>query len=573
MTLGPCKWLIAEGSREVERTLQTSLKLSPVIARLLLNRGARDVETASQFLDTPLKTLEDPLKMADMGKAVGRIIQAFEKNEKVVVFGDYDVDGVTSTALLLRFFGGLGMSVGYRIPERAREGYGLSVSAVNDIASEGAHLIITVDNGIMAFDAIDRACKLGLDVIVTDHHLPGATLPSAYAVLDPNRKDCDYPCKELAGVGIAFKLCMAIRGELHRRGMDKDRLPNLKRLLDIVAVGSIADMSKLTGENRTLVRHGLFEIEDTSKVGLKALKAVSSVNSGAVTARDIGFGLAPRLNAAGRLGKADVGVELLKTKDKKRAEEIAGFLDKENSRRKDIQLKMFCEAEDLTLAEIDTEKDMAIALGSDNWNAGIAGIVASKILERWRRPVALVCFDGDEGRGSARSIPGFNLADALGLCADTLERFGGHELAAGFTVKREKFEDFKAKFISIANESIKHDDLQPTLLIDGVFDPNLFTLEIVAATSALEPFGQGFPHPVFASLGVVVSKIRTMGSDGKHVRLTLKGGAEAVGFSMAERFVGASDGAKYDIAYTPEINIWQNTERVQLRLIDIKPHN
>lgn len=563
-------WILAGENETACKSLESGLGLPPVVARLLANRGALDPESARLFLETPLESLEDPSLMADMDAAVDRVLSARRRKEKVVIYGDYDVDGITATATLIRFLRSIGVDTDFYIPERAKEGYGMNAAALDSIASDGAGLLITVDNGISDLEAVDHARSIGLDVLITDHHQPGAEIPSALAVLNPNRKDCQYPCKTLSGAGIAFKLCQAVRSALRHNGEKKENLPNLKRYLDMIAVSAIADLTPLTGENRTLARVGLREIAATDKTGLAALVMVTLSSQTRITARDVGYGLAPALNAAGRLGRADIGVELLLTNDRDRAWEIARFLESENKRRREIQDRMFAEALEMVKQKTDFEKDRAIALGSDKWHPGVAGIVASKIVNLYHLPTALVCFENGLGKGSARSIPAFNITDRLGRISDTLEKYGGHELAAGFSVKSENFEDFRDAFLSVAEKEIREEDLSPSIKIDMEVDPAIFTMDSVLSISALEPFGMGNPSPVFLSRDVRFADLKFIGREERHVRFSVNGRIPVVGFNMADKVKEAAGEQRLDIAYTPEISTWGGMEKIQLRLLDAR---
>ncbi|MBI4666825.1 MAG: single-stranded-DNA-specific exonuclease RecJ [Nitrospinae bacterium] len=562
-------WAIAPGDTEVEKNLSDTLGLSPIIARLLANRGVDDLQKARLFLDTPLAALEDPMKMAGMDKAVSRVIESLDRGEKIMVYGDYDVDGVTATALLYLFLNEIGAHAGYYIPERGKEGYGLNSAAITSLAEAGAKLIITVDNGINAVEAVDHANGLGVDVIITDHHLPGPILPGAVAALNPNREDCPYPCKGLSGVGVAFKLCMAVRSQLRQRGVEVDTLPNLKRYLDLVAIGSVADCSPLVGENRLLTRHGISELRAATRPGLTALKQVAGVNGG-LTSRDIAFALAPRLNAAGRLGKADMGVDLLITGNSGEGARIAHKLDEENRKRQDIQKKMLDEAIRKAGQEIDFTQEKAIVIGADGWNPGVAGLVASKLTETFGLPTLVACFNGEQGVGSARSVAGFDVTAALSKVSGRLVKFGGHKLAAGFTVNRDGFEVFRREFLCLARNEIEPSQIKPTIKIDCEVNPGGIDREFLRQLETLEPYGEGNPQPVFISRGVRFTEVCYMGRDESHARLTLPGGLQALAFSKAEKFRGLDvPKTPLDIVYVAEVSTWRDMERIQLRLLDM----
>ena len=568
------RWSMIEGDAAAEALLAGELGVAPLVARLLVNRGIKTAEQAHVFLGGPLSSLEDPMLMRDMGKAAQRILAARERGEKIVVYGDYDVDGVTASAMLTRFLRAVGAKADYYVPERAREGYGVNPGALSAIASGGAGLVITVDCGISDFEAAGHAGKIGLDMIITDHHQPPDRLPPALATLNPHRKDCPYPYKNLAGVGVAFKLIMAVRGELHRRGVEKERLPNLKSYLDLVAIGSVADCVPLTGENRVMTKSGLRVLSTTDKPGLAALRDIVLRSGGGVTSRDVGFGLAPALNAAGRLGRANVSVDLLLSENRRGVSKMAGYLDRENRRRREIQNEIFEEAREMVETSVDLDNDRAVVLWSETWHPGVVGIAAARIVDAYNLPAVLICLENGVGRGSARSVPSFDITGGLSECGRLLERFGGHEMAAGFTILRENLCAFREKFLSTAKNTLKNKSLKPALRVDCQADPRRFDRGLAEAVLALEPFGIGAPEPLFLGRGVSFSSVTRMGADGGHVRISIDGPASLIGFSMAglvDRFNEAGV-SSYDIVYTPEINRWGSSERVQLRLLDIRPH-
>lgn len=564
-------WAVHPGDPEAESRIASTLDLHPVISRLLVNRGVTTPEDARIHLQGGLESLHDPFMMAGMREAVERIVTARAGGEKIVIYGDYDVDGVTATALMLSFLRQTGFDAGYYIPERLTEGYGLNTEALNSIKASGAGLVITVDNGVNAVDAVAHAESLGLDVIVTDHHKPGDLLPPAVAVLNPNRRDCHYPCKDLAGVGVAFKLTTALRNELHRRGTPKEGLPVLRRLLDLVAVGSIGDCSPLKGENRLLTRHGLTELSGASRTGFVALKEKCGVNGGRVTSREVAFSLVPRLNAAGRLGKADVGLELLLTGDIREGKRIATALDEENKLRQELQSRTLEEALRAVETSLDPSRDRAIVVGSESWSQGVAGLVASKLTERFGLPSAVVCFDGDFGKGSARSVPAFDITEALGKVTAGIVRFGGHKMAAGFTIRRSEYDAFRESLMDVASRTLTLADTRFKIMIDLETEPARINKDLLTRIKELEPFGEGNPTPVFMSRGVNFSSVTVVGKDRNHTRLALPDGTCVMGFHMADR-LGAADtrNGRFDIVYTAEISVWKETERVQFNLLDFR---
>jgi single-stranded-DNA-specific exonuclease len=564
-------WAVHTGDPEAQSRIASLLNLHPVISRLLVNRGVTTPEDARLHLEGGLDALHDPFMMAGMREAVERIITARAGGEKIVIYGDYDVDGVTATALMLSFLRQTGFDAGHYIPERLTEGYGLNTAALDSIKASGAGLVITVDNGVNALDAVAHAGSLGLDVIVTDHHKPGDILPAAVAVLNPNRRDCPYPCKGLAGVGVAFKLATALRSELYKRGASKEGLPVLRRLLDLVAVGSIGDCAPLMGENRLMARHGLTELSATERVGFVALKEKCGVNGASVTSREVAFALVPRLNAAGRLGKADIGLELLLTSDIREGKQIAAELDEENKRRQELQSHTVDEAMRVVAARIDLSKDRAIVVGSERWSPGVAGLVASKLVEKFCLPSAVVCFEGDYGKGSARSVPAFDITDALGKVTAGLVRFGGHRAAAGFTIRRSEYEAFRESLMDVASQTLTLADARPKIMIDMETEPAFINKDLLTRIKALEPFGEGNPAPVFMSRGLSFASSTVVGKDRNHARLALPGGTCVMGFHMADR-LGAADtrNRRYDIVYTAELSVWRETERVQFNLLDFR---
>lgn len=570
------RWIIRDGDAAAERALVAGLGIEPLVARLLVNRGAATPEAARQFLDAPLSELHDPSALRGIEEGVARILLARERGEKVYVYGDYDVDGLSSTALLLRFFGQIGLDAGYYIPNRHEEGYGLNKDALRGIRDAGATLVVTVDTGAGAEAEAEYAAGIGLDMIITDHHMVTKPVNSAVAVINPQDPDCAYPYKGLSGSGVAFKLCMAIRTEMLKRGEQREKLPNLKRHLDLVTLGIVADCSPLTGENRILARHGLSEIAATDKVGVDELKSAAGVGA-APGSKDIGFGLAPRLNSAGRMKSAEPCVGLLVTSDRNEAKKIAAYLNEENARRRETQNGMLAEAREMARDAVDFSKDRAIVLRSDGWHPGVMGIVASMLVEEFFMPSILISFDGDLGRGSGRSIPGFDLFRAIETCGEELVEFGGHSGAAGFSIHREKFEPFRRKFLESAAGAIDEEALQPSVEIDCEAGPADMTNGLFRKISALEPFGEGNPYPVFVGRGVRFEPdVFYMGGDGRHVRVNVRRRSatpptQMIGFSLGDFFRKADiKNDSFDVVYTPEKNVWRKVERIQLRILDIR---
>lgn len=567
----PARWRILPGDENAERSLADELGVSPAMARLLVNRGAATPQSARAFLGAPLAALRDPMTLACAPQAAARLAAAVEKGERVVVFGDYDVDGMTATALMVRFLRGVGQSPEYYIPSRA-EGHGLSVPAMERIIENGARLIVTVDTGVDGAEAVKFAKARGVDVIITDHHRLKGGPPPALATVNPTRADCGFGFSALSGAGVAFQLAAATRRVLRERGRPAETLPNLKRLLDLVALGSVADMMPLVEDNRILIRQGLEVIGSAPKAGIAALWRLAS-REGAVTAKDLAFELAPRLNAAGRLGDPRDGVELLITDDDTRARTLAGALDELNRTRKRVQEETLQSA--LAIIESDGKGlEGAVVAASPDWNAGIIGVVAAKLLERYRAPVALVAFEDGMGKGSARSLPGLDITSALTQCADHLERFGGHAGAAGFVVRQERYPAFREALLRAIRQARDNGAAAAPheLLIDLELDPARVDHDFVNALAALEPCGVGAPEPVFMARAMTLREPpRLMGARQEHVRLTFANPSAppAVGFYMASKFTSGANSA-YDIVYTPQFNLWRDKVNVQLRLLDIR---
>jgi len=491
------------------------------------------------------------------------------------LFCDYDVDGVTSAAFLTHFFRDIGVTVDYYLPERMKEGYGLNEDAVRSIRKEGASLMITADCGITAVREVELAHSLGLDVIITDHHQVGSEgLPKAVAVLNPHRSNCDYPYRFLSGVGLAFKLALAVRTALNKKaGWSKESLPNMKRHLDLVALGTIADVAPLTGENHTLVRHGLDVLAKTDKAGLVALKAVSDLD-GSINARSVGFALGPRLNAAGRLGKADRGFHLLTSMDLKKAKELAQELNIINQERKDIQELVQDEAEYLISREVDLKEDRVIVLASENFHSGVVGIVASRIVEKYFRPVILIALENSIGKGSGRSIPHFNLHRAFTECGSHLVQFGGHAYAAGLTINENNLDLFRNAIKEVGRRILSDEKLVPELFLDESLKISEINVTLYEQISLLEPFGSENQPPVFLVQGVRVHGLKKIGRDESHVRFQaiqddLK--IDAVGFNLAKEFASIDEQSdKVDLACEFEINSWGGRNKLQLKILDLR---
>lgn len=535
-------------------------------AMVLCARGINTVEKADAFLDDGMDQVCDPFLMKDMDKAAARVEAALRRGEHIAVYGDYDVDGITSTTLLSDYLARRGGRVSAYIPDRMEEGYGLNREAVDALLSDGVKLIITVDCGITAVNEVEYAQSLGIDVVITDHHECKEILPAAVAVVDPHRKDCAYPFPCLAGVGVALKLVMALGGE-------KDRDALIDRYADLVAIGTVADVMCLTGENRALVRYGLAHIQHSRRPGLTALLREAGAEGRSITSTTVGYTLAPRINAAGRMGCARVALELLMTGDPVRAEELACRLCALNKERQAIEGVIF----DQCLARltcIPADKRRAIVLADEGWHQGVVGIVASRLTERYCAPAFMICLQDGHGKGSCRSFGGFNLFQALESCADLLEGFGGHALAAGFTILEENIPAFARRMNDLVTEFAGGGELVSVLEVDAEIDRvDTLTEEGIRALSILEPFGAGNPKPVFTLSGATVVSVTDVGG-GRHLKMRVsrcERAFEAIFFSTTAADAGVSTGDKVDIAFYPQINEYRGGRTIQLLVTDLRP--
>jgi single-stranded-DNA-specific exonuclease len=560
------RWDIFRCPPELKDELSKQLDIPPIIAQLLIKRGITDAHEGERFLAPLLQHLHDPFLMKDMKKGADRIIQALQHKEKITIYGDYDVDGITACALLIDFLGSLGAHASYYIPHRLKEGYGLNANAVKNIAANGTHLLICVDCGISDREEILLAQQLGLDTIVVDHHeLPPLHSP-AYAVVDPLQPDCPFPFKGLAGVGVAFYLVIALRRRLRDAGFwQVNAEPNLPRYLDLVALGTIADIVPLIDVNRVLVKHGLKELDDSIRTGIVALKEVSGIGKEAISTGHVGFRLAPRLNAGGRIASAHLGVELLLTQDRAQAYRIATELDQANRERQVIEEKIYQEAKGLI--ERDGRLDCrSIVLSSDEWHPGVIGIVASRIAEEFWRPTILIAFDGDEGKGSARSIAGFHIYEGLKACEHHLVVFGGHKYAAGLTISRKKLSDFQDIFEETVRKKLADEDFMPTIFIDAEIGLEEITPELISCLSRFSPYGPANPNPIFATKkSLPINEIKILSKN--TLKFTMRENHrayEVIGFGKG--YLAPQLTSKLKIAFHLQMHEWQGVQRLQLEL-------
>ncbi len=529
--------------------LAGSLKVSPLLAGLLIARGCDTPERARKFLVPSLSDLHPPAELRDMDVAVERIRLAIETRQKIEVHGDYDVDGTTSTVILKTAIEMSGGTCTYCIPHRLKDGYGMQLAAVERAAEAGVKLIVSVDTGIRAHATVKRAGELGVDVIVTDHHLPERELPPAVAVINPNRQDCGYPNKGLCGVGVAFKLVEAL---LSRMNWEPGKLRRvLDSFLKLVAIGTVADVVPLTGENRAIVKLGLSGLGVVNNPGLRALLDISGIQPGELpTARQVGFQIGPRINAAGRMASADRVVELFFTRDEATAREIAVELDRLNGDRKSEQSGI---VETCTGGQVESSQ-FALVLSGNAWHRGVLGIAASKVVEQFGRPTFVLGEEGGECAGSGRSVPGFHLLEALESMRELFIKFGGHSHAAGLTMPADRVAEFRERLNARAAELLTADDLRPAVEIDAISRLSELDDSFFAQLQLLEPFGSGNRSPVFASLDLEVEREPRLMKE-KHLRVNLRQGSHAVtfkGFNMAERLAEFAPGSHIDVAFTLE---------------------
>ena len=555
------KWEYKELEEKKIKEIEKKFNVPELLATVLVNRGIVDEDEIRVFLNPTRNDFHDPYLMPDMEIAVERILKAIKNQEKVIIYGDYDVDGITSITVLKKFLKTCGLEVDYYIPNRLNEGYGLNKNAIDKIKEGGYTLIITVDCGISAIEEITYANELGIETIVTDHHEPLDELPPAIAVVDLKRKDSNtYPFKSLAGCGVVFKVTQALGMKL---GMEEKEY---LKYLDIVCVGTISDIVPLVDENRVIAKLGLRLVEVTKNPGLKALLKASGYKQ--VNSNTISFGIAPRINACGRMGYEEEALKLFLTENLVEASRITEKLNQYNRDRQEIEKNIYEEA--IKMIEKEPEEKSAIVLGSDNWHHGVIGIVSSKITEMYFKPSVLICFEGEEGKGSGRSIPGFDLHEALVKHSEYLEKYGGHEMAVGLSLKRENFDKFKKAFENYVTEK-DISDIVPIIDIDKQIELKDVDYQVVKQLDLLEPFGEANRRPVFVYKNLKIDSIRAL-SDGKHLKLTLKDGnaiVNAIGFNLGHLSKEYMIGDKIDVAGTLELNSFNGRETVQINVKDI----
>jgi len=563
------RWIVQKHDHEAAKQLATSLGVQPLIAALLIARGFDTVEKATKFLNPAYEDLLEPFLLKGMEQAVERILAAIDRKEKILIWGDYDVDGTTGTALLRYVFDLLGLESTFHIPDRFSGGYGVNTDVLRNAMAYGVTLAITVDCGIRSFEPLQWAAENGLDVIVTDHHLSDELQgnPPAYAVVNPNQPGCEYPDKNLAGVGVAFKLAHAL---LRERGLSDE----INGLLKIAAIGTVADIMKLTGENRSIVALGLRDLRLTKNYGLKALMEVADCTS-EMTSMHIGFRIAPRINAAGRMDIGRHVVELLETKDFGEARRLASMLDARNRERQKVQQEI---TELAFTQSVEFEGSNFIVLDGKGWHRGVIGLAASRIAEKLHRPTIVLSVEDGVGHGSARSIEEFHLVEALDSCAELFEQYGGHAAAAGMKIRSENIAALRERLNEFATIKFQSQRPEPTLKIDANVASDTLSLALVEDIGKLEPFGAGNSKPIFVTRDMSIADEPFVMKD-KHLKLRLANASgkrfEAVWWDGVDRSKGRTlrTGNSIEVAYTLEANSWQGNTRLQLVVEDLREHN
>ncbi len=549
------EWVIPPRDRQFEQQMAQAVGIHPLMAAALRNRELTTQAEISNFLQPSLDGLYDPFTLPDIEPAVARLVRAVRKQEHVLVHGDYDVDGITACALMTRFLSTVGVQVSYYIPHRIKDQYGLSPQAVTRATEEDIKLIVAVDCGVSAHEAIAAARSGGADVIVIDHHEPGPQLPEGALIIDPKRSDSQYPESELAAVGLCFKVASAVCGALEISQTSLQRA-----FLDLVALGTIADMVPLRGENRLMAASGLKLLPQTRKIGLAALLNICGLNSH-ITAQDVSYRIAPRLNAVGRLADASAAVELLLTDDRE---------------RRDEQERVYQETQEMIDESEELQQAPALVVDAEGWHVGVVGIVASHLLERYHRPAMVLVHEGDQARGSARSVPGFDIAEALQECGDLLVKHGGHTAAAGLTIQRENLPAFRQRMNDLVVEALGLDGWQARLRADAVVDLAEIDESLLEDLPALEPCGQGNPPPRFVARDVEAASCRRVGSGERHLKLQVTSDDrywDCIGFGMGKGGGWIQPGQRIDICFTPEFNEYMGARELQLRLESVRPGN
>jgi len=561
------KWHICKEDKELQLELSKEMNISPILAQLLINRGLKCSSEVKKFIKADFGNLNNPNLFLDMTKALDRIIYSINNDERILIYGDYDVDGITSTALLFSVLKEITSNIYYYIPNRFQEGYGLNEQAINIALKNKISLIITVDCGISSVCEIEKAKELGIDVIISDHHIPQSSIPSAFAIINP-KCDENYPFKELAGVGVSFKIAQALYARLNKNQ------ENLNEFLDYVALGSIADSVPFVSENRILIKYGLRILNQTKKEGLKALIKECGLNEGEINTRDINYALAPRLNAAGRLEDPKIALELLLTESKERAKYLAKKLSEINNNRRNIGDSILKEAKIQAKKQINKENNHVLVLSAENWNQGVIGIIASRLVEEFNRPTIVISEKNDIGKGSGRSTQNFHLYKAIEQCKELLTNYGGHEHAAGIGIQSKKILEFKLKINKIYQTFMTEKEIIPQLDIDASILLKDINFNLLKDIDTLEPFGFGNPKPVFCSYENKISNWRLVGEKKQHIKMKVLEKDRlfyGIGFKLAK--IGSkilTDNKRVSLAFNVELNRWNGAENIQINIKDIK---
>ena len=570
LNLPVSQWLFTAGDQNTLDLLSNDLGLHPIVSQILMSRDIKDPDNARKYLRPSLNDLPNPFLMMDMEKGVQRVIRAIQQKEKILIYGDYDADGITSVVVLMKFLLELTPQVSYYIPDRIDEGYGLHRAAIDRMKCDHVNLIITVDCGISDLDEVAYARSCGLDTIILDHHEVPETIPDAEAVIDPNRPDCRFPFKYLAGVGIAFNFLIALRGRLRQIGFWNGRTyPNLKEYLDLVALGTVGDISPLIDENRIFTKIGLDLITEDRRVGLRALKEICGIDNQVIDTNKASFNLIPRINAAGRIASPQEAVELLMTDNYSEALELARKLDGYNRKRQAMEKAVLNEILDEISQTIDPSKKRSLVFASNNWHPGIIGIVASRLADRFCRPAILISLKNGLGKGSGRSIAHFNIYQGLKQCDSLLVSYGGHQYAAGISIKEEDIGKFSELLDEIVEENIQLEAMVSQTVIDAQCQLSDINHDLLAQIAMLAPFGSRNPEPVLCTRNVNIIGSNVVGNN--HLRMRINGGGvccNSIWFSKGN-FLHFVNRAISDIAFTPQVNTWNGSSEIQLKMRDI----
>ena len=559
------KWTLKHKGKVNKSELSEKINISPEISQILKNRGIEDEKSAEIFMNPSLDYLRDPFLMKDMKKAVERIQKAIENNESIYIYGDYDVDGVSSTSILYLYFDSINYPVSYYIPNRLEEGYGINEDAIRKIHEQGCNLIISVDCGITSVKEVELANELGIDVIITDHHECQSEIPNAYAVINPKQEDCNYPFDMLCGCGVAFKLIQALTPEEVFKTSMYD-------YLEIATLATICDIVPLVDENRIIVKNGLKLMKEGKNLGLRELIKVCGVDTEKIGSSHIGFAIGPRINASGRLGHSYLGVQLFTTKSQYEASEIARMLEEKNNERQMIEAKMYHEAEEIIKSNERYENDKVLVIANEHWQHGIIGIVASKLTEKYYKPTILLTIENGEATGSARSIKGFSIFDALMKCKDLLNKFGGHDQAAGLGLDADKVDILRDEVNKIADYNLTSEDMIENINVEFELAEDKVSLDLVDELHKLEPFGLSNPSPRFIMRNLVLDDIFTLGKNKQHLKLNVynENTYECIGFNMAHLKENFKPGDKVDILFQLDENNYMGNRTVQFLLKDMR---